>query len=487
VVIRAGLFFYNHNLDQCIWTDTSSYERPALSLLQEGRFLEDPDIQGFFAKTFGSAPPTEPKPMFVRTPGFPLFIAAVYGLGGHRSALIMVQILISGIGIWFTYLLGRALFSEAAGALGALVMAIDPLATWFTQVILSDTVFATMFLGCMLLAVAFLRRPNWRLAAGFGTALAAATLVRPVAYYLPVPLCVVFWFGRVPKRMILGALAPVLLIVGGWQQRNLATVGTAEFSGIEGINLLAYRAASIVAWQEHVSLWSAQKQLIRSLPDPASLSGPEMNRAYTAAALKIIAAHEAYYLHDVARGIAVLAFGPGGNHSGLPDIVFNRCYTGFLLLLYALIGYEAWASRRTAESVLHGMMALMAAYIFLVSAGADTVDRYRLPAMPIIAVYAGAGAIRACRQLARRRADTDLRRPRRWPGAPDSGRRTSCRRSAIASAHTATSGWTARAASSSTRSGWTSGDPVAGIQGQASAHGRGRRSHGREDLQCARS
>jgi hypothetical protein len=204
---------------------------------------------------------------------------------------MLAQVLVSGIGIWLTYLLGKALFSEAAGVFGAMVMAVDPLATWCAQVIMPDTLFATLVTGGALLAVLLLRRPAWLLAAGLGTVLAVATLVKPVIYYLPVPLCIMLWLGRVPGKMILGVLAPVALLVGGWQVRNLTTVGTAEFSGIQGINLLVYRAGSIVSKQEHIPMESAKAQLVRSLPPPSSLSAAEMNRVYSKAATKIIAAH----------------------------------------------------------------------------------------------------------------------------------------------------------------------------------------------------
>jgi hypothetical protein len=43
--------------------DTKTYVRPAQALLEDGRLTEGPD---------------DPDPIFLRTPGYPLFIAAVF-------------------------------------------------------------------------------------------------------------------------------------------------------------------------------------------------------------------------------------------------------------------------------------------------------------------------------------------------------------------------------------------------------------------------
>ena len=401
VSLRVATFCYHYNPEKGVLADTSSYEQPALSLLQQGRFIESADYPRPFARVFNGAPSLGHRPMFIRTPGFPALIAAVYAVGGNRQAVIIVQILISALEIWFTYLLGKALFSEAAGVFGALVMAVDPIATWCAQVIMADTLFTTMLLGSVLLAILLFQKPGWLIAASSGTLLGLATLVRPVTYYLPLPLCVILWVTGVPKKLILGVLAPVLLLVGGWQLRNFATVGTAEFSGIQNINLLIYRAGSVVARQEHIPWQSAKEQLIRSIPAPTSLFGPELNRAYSEAAMKIIRAHPKYYLRDTLRGIEVMAVDPGRNYFALPTVPFRTGYRAFLLLLYGLAGFGMTALRRSAKPFLHVLMGLLVAYIVLVSAGADTLDRYRLPIMPFFSVYAGAGAVAAYGRFAR--------------------------------------------------------------------------------------
>jgi 4-amino-4-deoxy-L-arabinose transferase-like glycosyltransferase len=394
IAFRSLIFFYHYFPHKGTLQDTPTYEYPAQSLLSEGRFVEAPDIQDFFSRLYGETPSTRLQPMFVRTPGFPFLIAAVYGLGGGNRAFMFLQILISGVGVWFTYLLGKKLFSEGAGVIAAIAVAIDPLTTWVSQKILADTLFTVLLLGAVLLSIGLLRKPGWLLALGFGTVLALATLVKPVSYYLPVPACVLLWAGGVPKKLLIGLLAPVLLLVGGWQARNLATVGTTEFCGIAGTQLLLFRAAFIVASEEHIDLQSAQEKLVRALPPPSSMSSAELNRVYFRAAIPIIAAHPLSYSKDVVSAIFAIAISRGRSTFGLDAVPIVILYRLYLVLIYLLLAVEAVSLKASPERILHGLMALIVIYIFLVSA-ADVypLERYRTPVMPFFAAYAGAGMV----------------------------------------------------------------------------------------------
>ncbi len=96
-----------------------------------------------------------------------------------------------------------------------------------------------------------------------------ATMVRPLSNYLVLPLGVGFlaWMivSKVKWKAILLRLLffviPFLLIVGGWQARNYLLTGDASLSQIEAYNLLAYRAADIIALRDGVSIESARQSL----------------------------------------------------------------------------------------------------------------------------------------------------------------------------------------------------------------------------------
>jgi len=377
--------------------DSSGYERPAISFLETGRFVEAREIQEFFAKLYGSEPPAEPRPMFLRTPGYPLFIAAVYRLGAGRRGLVLVQILLSGLAVWLTYLLGKELFSAWAGVVAALLIAVDPATVWCAQVVLPETLFGALLIAGVLLGTKLLRQPAWWIAIYLGTILGMATLVKPVAYYLPIPICAVLLFGGVPKRFLAGVLAPLLLLIGSWQVRNLQTVGTGAISGAQSVDLLLWRAAGVVVQQQGIDLESAQKQVIHLIPDPAQFSDAELNRAFFRAGLAVIRSHPLLYLRDMAKGLIVVLISPGAKSLpdtfGLPFLPFIAGYVLFLLLVYSASLVQVAVMRGRGNRAISVLAAVVAMYLIVVQAGADSGFRYRVPVMPFLAVYAAAGIL----------------------------------------------------------------------------------------------
>ena len=72
--------------------DTPTYEQPALALLEDGDFSRSPQDQ---------------RPEFLRTPGYPAFIATVYLIfGPSHAALLLMQVLLSTVTVLVVYLLG---------------------------------------------------------------------------------------------------------------------------------------------------------------------------------------------------------------------------------------------------------------------------------------------------------------------------------------------------------------------------------------------
>ena len=56
------------------------------------------------------------------------------------------------------------------------------------------------------------------------------------------------------------SISPWIILVGGWQLRNYLITGKAEFSYVQGANLLFYRGAGIVAQRDSISFKEAQER-----------------------------------------------------------------------------------------------------------------------------------------------------------------------------------------------------------------------------------
>lgn len=165
-------------------------------------------------------------PIFKRPPGYPLFVGGALWLFGQQNllGLLAAQHLIGLLTVALTYLLGRALWGQAAGWLAGSLAAISGPLILTEHYIMSETLFGCLLTAGLLSATYGLqrRRLAWLAASGFLLGLAA--LCRPVAQLL-VPLFVllplVTWGQR---RQAIGAGLAVVacygLVVSPWMARN---------------------------------------------------------------------------------------------------------------------------------------------------------------------------------------------------------------------------------------------------------------------------
>lgn len=452
VVTRLICFFIVRSHDpSCMMTpDSSTYEGPALAVLETGHFAvspERPDI-----------------PMTVRTPGYPAFIATVYAIAGRsRSALIVVQMLVSAGTIVVTYMIGRTLWTAGVGLIAAVVLLLDVTSFLYVQEVGTETLFTFLLTLGLLAGVRVItgsaRRRGWALL--LGVCLALATLVRPIGYYLVIPVvvgCVVVErLGRRPWRRALATagivLVPSVVLVGGWQVRNYAATGSGEFTHIKGINMLFCFGADIVAHRDGISYDEAKARIDETVPGheawnmwsgtyaypPEDPPTAELAAVYQGEGLRIIRSHPRIFVQSELRGIARLLFepgermvsahvgtmatdeGPGGDVVRLSPGAYVRKWLGryparFLLFVFAVLyllvvyvgsAYAVGSALRADRGRLavHLFLWGTIAYMLVLSGGSMGYSRFRAPLMPLFALYAGYGlhgfwtAIRArCRR-----------------------------------------------------------------------------------------
>ncbi|HYJ80695.1 MAG TPA: glycosyltransferase family 39 protein [Longimicrobiaceae bacterium] len=400
--------------------DSASYHESARSLLASGTFAVSPD---------------DPTPQTVRTPGYPAFLAAVYALAGEEpAAAILVQLLLGVATVAVAYLLVRRLAGPRVGLLAAALMALDVPSHRYSLVLLTETLFALLLAAALACGVALLtggERRRWAL--GLGVALAAACLVRPVAYYLVIPvglgLLVQGWragWGR-RETAVTAALVvlPFAVAVGGWQYRNWRVSGSAALSHVDGRVFLFHRGADIVARRDGIGFLAAREQLQQAygLDAPgASVAGT--NARWRAAGVELIRRHPGIYARTVAGGVARTLLVPGeipfpphaarapepgwrselrerGVLGALRGRVARRgageTATFSLAALHVVVvslgaAYCLWtlAARRKA-TVADVFLLGVLLYMLLIQAGPTAGPRSRLPVEPILVLYAARG------------------------------------------------------------------------------------------------
>jgi 4-amino-4-deoxy-L-arabinose transferase-like glycosyltransferase len=103
VVVRVGwAAWIAHAEPEAVRTpDTPGYLEPARALIETSRF---------------SLSPEDATPMYVRTPGYPVFLVPILWLTGSEWAISPIQAVVSLLAVAATALVGWRLFGKTAGA-----------------------------------------------------------------------------------------------------------------------------------------------------------------------------------------------------------------------------------------------------------------------------------------------------------------------------------------------------------------------------------
>jgi len=313
LLLSAKIIFIISAGDNAVFMggDSAGYEEPAKGLLQNSRFTinrDNPDI-----------------PNIVRTPGYPLLIAAVYGaFGDHRKALMIVQAIILSVTAVLVFAIVMKIASPPYAMAAAILYLMDLNSHYMSLLVMTETFFTFLLTASIFILVSVIKHPL-RLslmlpAAGF--LLGYAILVRPIAVFFPLIFLVVLGIHFAGRRVSPAGtvawcflfLLPVIALCGTWMVRNHARTGTWEISTIGSKSLLLYQAADIIARQRGLPIEGARAVLLDSLseePAPRSFLSPEFSRAARKLAVSIIRNHPLAFVRNQIIGSFRVMLSPG--------------------------------------------------------------------------------------------------------------------------------------------------------------------------------
>jgi 4-amino-4-deoxy-L-arabinose transferase-like glycosyltransferase len=347
----------------------------------------------------------------LRTPVYPLLLHAIFDVfGRHYVAVVAVHALIGTATVFLAYRLARLLLPEGYALGAALLVAIDPASIVFSNLMLTETLFAFLLTGTLLLLVlARQREQPWRALAA-GLVLGVAILTRPAGEYLPLVLALVLLATRrrlavvLATAVVLGAAIPA----GAWAIRNHAKTGVTTISTIDGHNMLDYRADGAL----RESGWSPSRARMYIASELAKRTHPGENSARISKAqlslgVHILLHHPTGAFKSWARGEAKLLLGPAKAETA--TLLTGRQQVR-ATSLRALIGIDAAITIAVLVLAVIGVTAARtldlwlligaAVYLIVISGGPEAYSRFRVPAAPLLAILAAAG-VRAVRSRLR--------------------------------------------------------------------------------------
>jgi tetratricopeptide (TPR) repeat protein len=346
--------------------------------------------------------------VFFFDPLYAYFLGILYAtVGQHFWAICALQALLGVLGLWLLYDGARRLFGFPVAAAALSISAV------YRTLAFYDVILAKDFLGPLLLEAAFCaaaralttgRSRGWVVA---GATLALAGLVRGNLLVLIPILAVTAWFiaGRMPRNGLLvlagaGAiLLPVAarnLAVGGEFVLTAAQMGTNLYIGNQpGNDTGRYEPPAFLSGatplEEFVGF---QREAERRLGRP--LGRGEVSTYWRDEALKAILAEPGRFLWITAKRIALL-----GNRREVPDIwdldyLAERALP--LRLPAATFGLVAplalWGMLRARRERKAALIPFLFVAVPLGSVALFFVfDRYRLPAVPFLGLFAACGLV----------------------------------------------------------------------------------------------
>lgn len=240
---------------------------------------------------FGMHRPDNKRPMFWRTPGYPVYLAPFYKFLGpewatqfndyaqaHRGA-IYTQIAISSFVPVVCYALGTMLTSiPLIGLITAIATAIHPGFVLASGYLLTDglaviffLLFLLLYLGAFTLWFEPLRQAqdepalNWIQAAVSMMPLALYTWMRPMGLFIGVAASLLLLAAHASWRQravaVCASLGLFLLLLSPWFIRNYLLTHSLFFCPLFGLYFNVFNAPKILARIDHIPLEEAHRRL----------------------------------------------------------------------------------------------------------------------------------------------------------------------------------------------------------------------------------
>lgn len=390
--------------------DSGSYFRPAVNLLENGKFLN------------------KKEPEISRTPGYPVFLSAIMVVTGKSlkndedlRTILVVQTIITSWSVVFLYWLARRIVPPIMAFTGALLAAFSPWGAVTAGFALTEGLYLlslALLFFVMYFVVEHTTKLSAILAGGafIGLLTSAVVFVRPLWPLVPLVAIALFLLcGDKRKKawilvviMLVCSVSPLYL----WKTRNLREAQFDGLTDVAGVNAYHYFAAGVKAqlqgakgdrWEHHRAAQAEERQWSQDL-SPQEVNDERWRRAnavfreYPILTAYCFALNAGQYLIHPDPGILRPA---GLNFRG--DVWVLGGFWASLLILAGL-GLCGTPDRNRDGGVIQRkwLLAILGICLLLTLPSGITFgqgSRYRVPLEVIVPLLAAIGLVRLIRML----------------------------------------------------------------------------------------
>lgn len=334
----------------------------------------------------------------VRAPLYPVFLAALLWIPGNSILLAHVAGCLLGTAVVaFVYALALKVTGARAGALFAAgIAAISPGLVIYSALLQTEMLYIALFLLAFLLLYALRDQPGIRTAAGLGFCCGCAALTRPVFLgFIPVLLVLMAWPYKRVWRAVAGPAAVAAIVaaltIAPWTARNWsvlhAFVPVASGGGSSLLTGNNPYATGTFAVRDGFDRWFAAQAQAHGVADPASLDEVGRSSVSTAIAMSYVAHYPGAALALGAKKSYIFWIYPVTHSDSFLPLQALAVAFDALLLAAAVIGVAGSGPFRGRWAPLGAAVT----FFWLVQAVLHAEARFRLPLVPLIALFAGWG------------------------------------------------------------------------------------------------
>jgi 4-amino-4-deoxy-L-arabinose transferase-like glycosyltransferase len=358
-----------------LYSDEKEYDQLAYNLATKANYTYDTS-------------PTAYRPI-----GYPAFVGFIYFIFGHHLIPVkLLQALVDTLISLLIYLLlvGRP---ERARVLGAALWAFFPPAVFYSNLLLSETMFTFFFV----LVIWMLTRNNvggtWQ-AVVLGGLLGILTLIKPAIVVFVLVLPLLMRQLEIPLRKLYPITVAFILVLSPWLVRNYLVFGEFALSSNGGINLMIGNNASATgAYRYPVDQSHSSSAKDEFEADHEALRAAAGYIAGNPVASVINALKKIGRLFESEGGLLVMTFHDapedGSTHyvtkyASLPlpwILLTNFCY--FIIMIAAIFGLFAAEKGRLWWIVISVLVSWLVVHAVFFGGG-----RFHFPLMPLAATYA---------------------------------------------------------------------------------------------------